>query len=567
MCELSKNEVSKVSVGKPSLYLIAKAMNFILSFLSFTFWERGHLNFRYSGRYTTARENTRRITHVNQSCHIIVAVLIACARAMVGMTPAVVFTSSSFATPNKVIAMNQTVTQPVDQKVGALTTEQRRAYLEYYAPLILKRADESKSLTNQGEDWMSNFDFDKDQQFSNNKNNWENIHDFIEGHRNDWDVRPTVYTAIIEYMTSAGKEATLLYHPYQAKQKGSIHDWERIEIKIENITGSPGTGENVEYIVITEHAKHNVRPGRSDDVNFMKRSPNGFHPMIWRAPQTGIKFLTPNLPILGELHFVEDGWTRVDRAVQSNSKAKVNINNHDSKAFHYVYVPQSDPEAVAYWNAKKLTSGNANTLTANRNSSTKYANVERITYELQDLADILPTFWDGGFVTQHWDGDDIAVLLETPLAGGLDGGPDVPTGQQRFESRSIDIEDDDEDRNGYIRKHWFWGTYLMGCGRNSKVKDHGFGLIDPDSSSFTGLALRTGAPNGSRMIANGDPRSEGEYFNQHDYFRHSGDKKGSCKNGKTDTSGEKEQGFWLPKDWHLQENGGFDGRWVQLFSN
>jgi hypothetical protein len=55
----------------------------------------------------------------------------------------------------------------------SLTNEQRRAYLNYYAPIILKRADENNSK--QGRDWTTNFDFDQDGNFSNNRVNWLNV--------------------------------------------------------------------------------------------------------------------------------------------------------------------------------------------------------------------------------------------------------------------------------------------------------------------------------------------------------------------------------------------------------
>ena len=54
-----------------------------------------------------------------------------------------------------------------------LTLAQRQAYLNYYAPVILKRGDENNGK--QGRDWLTNFDFDRDGNFSNNRLNWINI--------------------------------------------------------------------------------------------------------------------------------------------------------------------------------------------------------------------------------------------------------------------------------------------------------------------------------------------------------------------------------------------------------
>jgi hypothetical protein len=57
-------------------------------------------------------------------------------------------------------------------QVWNLTTAQRQAYLQYYAPVILKRGDENDGK--QGRDWLANFDYDRDGNFSNNRVNWRN---------------------------------------------------------------------------------------------------------------------------------------------------------------------------------------------------------------------------------------------------------------------------------------------------------------------------------------------------------------------------------------------------------
>ena len=130
--------------------------------------------------------------------------------------------------------------------------------------------------------------------------------------------------------------------------------------------------------------------------------------------------------------------------------------------------------------------------------------MRRITYELQDLADIFPTHWEPGTAARHWTTPRVSVLFETPLAAGIAGSAEVPVGLQTFLSESLDDEDEDEDRRGYPRKHWFWGAYTMG-----------------DSSGFS-AAYNDGAPAGTRAVANGDPASLGAYFRQHDYFVHEG---------------------------------------------
>lgn len=59
----------------------------------------------------------------------------------------------------------------------SLTKAQRQAYLNYYAPVILKRGDENNSK--QGRDWLTNYDFDQDGDFSNNRVNWRNINQYV----------------------------------------------------------------------------------------------------------------------------------------------------------------------------------------------------------------------------------------------------------------------------------------------------------------------------------------------------------------------------------------------------
>lgn len=348
-----------------------------------------------------------------------------------------------------------------------------------------------------------------------------------------------MYTAMIEYMSpdDSTKDATLLYHIYHAKQDYSIHDWERVEVRLAGITGNPSSGESVSYVVLTEHGKHNVRLQGHQDLNFMTTT-YGNHPMVWQAQQTkdsggllsgllgsSTKFYG------GELHFFEDSWEKILDGVQGDDKAEVDVNGDDEKNFHYLFVPQDDTEAVSFWNAQTLTQSNAPELQHGAGySGIPFSHVKRITYELQDLADIVPTHWSGGFYSRHWTSASTArILLETELQSGLDGGPAVPAGMQTFYARSIDDEDKDEDRSGYPTKHWFWGAYKIGDG--SMYSDF---LEDP-----------------KRGVANQDEESvEERYWHQHDFYVHDG------------PSGA---GRWLSKGWHDPSNGGFDGRWVQLF--
>ena len=63
----------------------------------------------------------------------------------------------------------------------------------------------------------------------------------------------------------------------------------------------------------------------------------------------------------------------------------------------------------------------------------------------------------------------------------------------------------------------------------------------------------------SRGAASGYLNSHNSFWWQHDFFVHSG----------VITSDQTyvEAGIWLPGAWYTAANGGFDGRWVQLFDD
>ena len=101
----------------------------------------------------------------------------------------------------------------------SLTTAQRQAYLNYYAPVIMKRADENNNK--QGRDWITNFDFDQDGDFSTNRQNWLNVPQYVNASAvgpstyDRWRIRPTIYTALIEYMNGSSKS---LWQPQNAQK-------------------------------------------------------------------------------------------------------------------------------------------------------------------------------------------------------------------------------------------------------------------------------------------------------------------------------------------------------------
>ena len=272
-----------------------------------------------------------------------------------------------------------------------LTNAARRAFLYHYAPVLFVRAREGSS--GRGQDWITNFDFDQDGDFSNNKDNWEDIDRFLAGQRPTWVIRPTLYTGLIEFMTGPRKDLVLLYHVYHAKQRGSIHDWERVEIRVNGVEALPGSGERVAYVVVTEHSKHNVRVFPNSDLNFLETG-SGAHPMIWQAEGTRSGFLGLTGFGNAELHFVEDSWASIEGRGPTGD-AEVDVNGDGDQDFHYLFVPQGDTDAVTRLGAQPLTAANARSM-ALGGSPTDLRSVQRITYELQDLADIFPTHWEPG---------------------------------------------------------------------------------------------------------------------------------------------------------------------------
>src|ERR1044072_8693490 len=115
----------------------------------------------------------------------------------------------------------------------SLDNDQRRAYLEYYAPLLLKQGDENNGKT--GRDWLTNLHSGRDGDFPTNRANWLHIPEFAPSAGAPaspyaaWKIRPTLYTALLQHREPDGSTAvTLLYHVYNAADKDGdqIHDWE-----------------------------------------------------------------------------------------------------------------------------------------------------------------------------------------------------------------------------------------------------------------------------------------------------------------------------------------------------
>ncbi|MFC1671392.1 hypothetical protein ACFL20_13445 [Spirochaetota bacterium] len=425
-----------------------------------------------------------------------------------------------------------------------LTNKQRRKYLNYYSPIILKRSYENMKKR-AGYDWITNYYFDGDSDFTNNKFNWENeLIKFINTDENsNWKIRPTLYTSIIEFIQNEKKSVILLYHVYHAMQHKHIHDWERIEIRVDGLRGDPGHGEKINYVVITRHSNHDGRSYPSSELKFHKTK-NGKHVLIFQAEWSR----TRKSPIRkAELHFVKDD---VQDIVQSGN-AKVKISGiFWRKSFHYVFVNKADKEACKFWKAKNINKSSSSKMVSGVSlQPVKMKKVKRAKYELQDIADILPTHLKFESIDNgNWKGKPIKILLEFSsffYSSAIYKKYRDELYFQWFYPRSIDMNNKNEKKDGYPKKHWFWGAYKF----NRK-------------GNFYHQAFKRGVPksrNGRRHEASGFKNSVGRFWWQHDYFAHDG-KKG---NGKI--SGEK--GAWLPAKWYTEKEGGFDGRWVKLFKD
>jgi hypothetical protein len=441
-----------------------------------------------------------------------------------------------------------------------LTQAERKAYLQYYAPLIMQRAEEGSGK--RGRDWIANYDFDRDGNFANNRYTWANLlSQYVAGASagstayQHWRIRPTLYSSVIEYMEGGSKNLVLLYHVYHPvdKKASEIHDWERIEIAVRSVAGIPGAaGEYVAYAALTRHKDHILRQYGSPDLNFMEVT-GGKHLMIWQADEDGaVLFFGGDLGAHGhELRFVQDSYATISARVATNATSGVNISNADRKSVHYLWVPETSANAVSVWGAQSINYSSATNLASGRDDSVRWSSVKRITYELQDLADVFQSQWSGSNWSINWTADKtVDVQLESALVDEL-GMLQVPAGLQRFYvgSRDSYSSSQTDGRGGVPSKAWFWGGYSAEANADTVSGSDKLGGYE---------ALGRGSDNYNRADASGDYASLNTYWRQHDYFAHS---------GLVDTRDRYESGYWLRAGWQLWQNGGYDGRWAQLFDD
>ena len=456
------------------------------------------------------------------------------------------------------------VTEPkAEAQAWSLTQEQRKAYLNYYAPVILKRADENNNK--QGRDWITNYDFDQDGDFSTNRVNWLSVPQYVNasayssGAYSHWRIRPTLYTALIEYMEGGSKSLVLFYHVYNASDKDAkdIHDWERVEIVVRGVTGTPGAGgESVNHVTVTMHGEQLIRRYYdSGGLNFMQTA-TGKHILVWQGDESDWDVGTSDYGFHGHAlrHVITPYSTIASRMSSTTADAKVAVTESDSKNVHYVFVPEGSQAAVDTWRANPLSYANASGLASrvDNGDTVRWSTVKRITYELQDVADIFSTHWQGNQWYIHWvTNDSKYILLESPIVNEA-GQAEVSAGMQLFFLRSRDIG-----KSGSVGadaatlgKNPIWGTY------SAEVNSE-FPWSSDDFGGFEGLGYDSYGR--TRGAASGYYDSHGSYWWQHDFFVHSG--------VITSDQTHYEAGVWLPGAWYTAANGGFDGRWVQLFDD
>ncbi|HEX6292336.1 MAG TPA: hypothetical protein VFZ66_24325 [Herpetosiphonaceae bacterium] len=431
--------------------------------------------------------------------------------------------------------------------------------MQYYAPVILKRGDENDGKA--GRDWLTNFDFDQDGDFSNNRVNWRTINQYVaasgsgSGSYSHWRIRPTLYTSLIEYMNGGSKSLVLLYHVYNAADKdgSEIHDWERVEIVVHGISGTPGGGgEYVNHVTVTLHKEHHMRRSYDSALNFMQTA-TGKHVLLWQADESNVDDWSQ--PHAHEIRFVTNPYSWIASQVNTaTAQAEVNITNKDDKRnVHYVFVPEGSAAAVSTWGARSLSYSNASTLASrvDNGNTVRWYQVKRLTYELQDLADIFPTHWQNNPWYIHWLSSDLEdVYLESPILNEA-GQAEVSTGLQRFYTKSRDIGKSDltDGREGVLDKDWLYGAY-------SAELNPEFPSGSDDFKGYEGQGLDSYGR--SRGAASGYYNSHNAFWWQHDFFVHS---------GVINDADTREEGMWLSSAWYTAANGGFDGRWVQLFDD
>jgi hypothetical protein len=353
----------------------------------------------------------------------------------------------------------------------------------------------------------------------------------------------------------------LLYHIYNATDKdgSGIHDWERVEISVRGVTGTPGAGgEYINHAAATMHSEQLVkRYYDSGGLNVMPTA-TGKHIIIWQADESDWDLGFDYGYHAHALWHVKTPYSTIATQMNSIADAKIELHTTDHKNVHYVFVPEGSPEAVATWGAKPLAYTTASNMASrvDNGNTVRWYQIKRITYELQDIADILPTHAQSNAWFTHWlSRSYLDVLMESPIINEA-GQAETLTGLQRFYvfTRDVDKSDQAGADEAFMYKKAFTGTYRAQL--ESEYSLDSFPDLGGAFPAFEGTGIDDYGR--TRGAASGYLNSHNSFWWQHDFFAHSG----------TVTSATNyEGGTWLAGAWYTPVNGGFDGRWVQIFDD
>ncbi|NUM79243.1 T9SS type A sorting domain-containing protein [bacterium] len=446
-----------------------------------------------------------------------------------------------------------------------LTNEERKRFLHYYSPIILKRSQEGihYGVSLKGWDWLTSWGFDGDQVFQENGLDWtENLHRFIEKDTDPyfiyWNIRPTLYTSIIEFMENdvngiPRKCLKLLYHPYQAIDKeGKLHDWEHIEVRVDMVGRTPGQGEQISYVIITTHKIQNGLKFGDPYLNFHETQ-DGKHVLIWRSQWDKAESNDPDNLNGQELQFVKDTiglFTKNESSLaivnvydpygDVTNTSGINGSGTYQVNFHYVFVDEKAEGATEFWETNRIDNFSASGLFSgvDKNQQITKSEIKRIAYELQDIADILPSMYHN--YTNDWDSEipgapnfDFELNMSDPVYSEDGLTIEIPAHSKNIKWRA---RGDIDHRSGYVGKDWFWGSSFLfcdGCG-NYEHNQHSLGLFKKLSNPDNTWLDRTTV---TCVLTNDGPYCETGYP------------------------------YALVNGWHEKKRGGFDGRWVQLFED
>ncbi len=168
----------------------------------------------------------------------------------------------------------------------------------------------------------------------------------------------------------------------------------------------------------------------------------GKHVLLWQADDSDWDtFSDPYGYHAHALWHIKTPYSTIASRMNSSAEAEVDLHYASDNNVHYVFVPEGSQSAVTAWGAKPLNYSNASGLASRVDNGTEvpWYSTKRITYELQDVADIFPTQWVGNPWYVRWTTNDWAyVLLESPILNEA-GQPEVSAGMQLFYLRSRDI--------------------------------------------------------------------------------------------------------------------------------